>query len=222
MNRKFPAFYGTWKFITVFARLDHWTLSSFTRIQSTHLQPISLRSIWILSFHPCLSLRNGLLPWSSPTKMFYTFQLSMHATCSTYHHSWCYHSDYTCWSSSLCNFLHPLIIFTFLGPNVLLSALFSDALICFLPWVKDHVSPSSKGTGKIMGLYILIFGSLDSPVSIDTWTSTVETVSLNNLRICAGWRCSGCTHSSIVWDGIWSWTLNRAGFEITRSWPNWG
>jgi hypothetical protein len=47
--KKYPAFYGTQKFITVFTRARHWLQSWARCIQSTPSHPISLRSILILS-----------------------------------------------------------------------------------------------------------------------------------------------------------------------------
>jgi hypothetical protein len=73
--KKFPAPYETRKFITVF----------------TITQPISLRSIWILSSHP------SLFPSSCPTKT--TSPLLSHA-CYIYwtsHCPWFYHSNNSWW-----------------------------------------------------------------------------------------------------------------------------
>jgi hypothetical protein len=46
--KNFPAFYGTRKFITVFTRALHWSLSWARSIQSIPSHPISLR--WIFSY----------------------------------------------------------------------------------------------------------------------------------------------------------------------------
>jgi len=51
--KKYPAFYGTRRYITVFTRARHWSLSWTRRIQSTPSPP----SVLILSSH----LRPGLL-----------------------------------------------------------------------------------------------------------------------------------------------------------------
>jgi hypothetical protein len=54
-------------------------------IQSTTLNPISGRSILILSIHLCLSLPSGLFPSGFPTYNLYTFLFSpIRATCPTH------------------------------------------------------------------------------------------------------------------------------------------
>jgi len=55
--KKFPSFYGTRRFITVFARSNHWSLSWARYIHSTTSHPISLRPILILSSHLRLVFR---------------------------------------------------------------------------------------------------------------------------------------------------------------------
>ena len=54
--KKFPALYGTWRFITVFTNARHLSLSRDSSIQSMPSQPTSWRSILILSSHPRLGL----------------------------------------------------------------------------------------------------------------------------------------------------------------------
>ena len=49
--KKFPAFYGTRKFITAFTSARHLSLSGASSIQSIPLHPTSWRSILILSCH---------------------------------------------------------------------------------------------------------------------------------------------------------------------------
>jgi hypothetical protein len=60
--------YGTQKFITVFTKARHWTLSWAKRIQFVPSIPISLRSILMLSSHLRLGLPSGLLRSDFPTK----------------------------------------------------------------------------------------------------------------------------------------------------------
>jgi hypothetical protein len=59
--KNFPAFCGTRRFITVFTRALHWSLSWARSIQSIPSHPISLRSILILSTHQACTL--NLLIW---------------------------------------------------------------------------------------------------------------------------------------------------------------
>jgi len=47
--KKFPAFYGTRRFITVFTRSPHWSLFWAQSVQSTTSHSISLRFVLILS-----------------------------------------------------------------------------------------------------------------------------------------------------------------------------
>jgi len=54
--KKFPAFYGTWRFITALTSVRHLSLSWASPIQSIYPHPSSWRSILILSTH----LRLGL------------------------------------------------------------------------------------------------------------------------------------------------------------------
>jgi hypothetical protein len=58
--------YGTRKFITVFTKARHWTLSWASWIQFAPLIPISLSSILMLSSHPCLDHPSGILPSGLP------------------------------------------------------------------------------------------------------------------------------------------------------------
>jgi hypothetical protein len=60
--------------------------------------------------------------------------------------------------SSLCSFLHYRGTLSLLGPNILLSTLFSNILSLRSSLnVRDQVSQPHKTTGKIVNLYILIF-----------------------------------------------------------------
>jgi hypothetical protein len=79
---RFPAFYGTRRFITKFTRALHLYLSWARPIQSTTFNPISKRSILMLSIHLRHGLPSGLFPSGFPTNNLYTFLFSpIRATC---------------------------------------------------------------------------------------------------------------------------------------------
>jgi hypothetical protein len=66
--------------------------------------------------------------------------------------------EYKLWRSSLCSFLQPPVTSSLLGPNILLSTLFSNALSLGSSLnVKDQVSHPYRTTGKNIVLYILLF-----------------------------------------------------------------
>ena len=69
--KKFPAFYGTRRFITALNSVRHLSLSWASPIQSTYPHPTSWRSIPILSTHLRLDLPSGLFPSGFPTKTLY-------------------------------------------------------------------------------------------------------------------------------------------------------
>ena len=69
--KKFPAFYGTRRFIAAFTSFRHPSLSWASPIQSTYPQPTSWRSILILSTHLRLGLPSGLLPSGLRTRALY-------------------------------------------------------------------------------------------------------------------------------------------------------
>ena len=70
--KKFPAFYGTRRFITALTSVRHLSLSWASPIQSTYPHPTSWISILILSTHLHLGLPSGLLPSGFPSKTLYT------------------------------------------------------------------------------------------------------------------------------------------------------
>jgi hypothetical protein len=69
--KKFPALYGTRRFIAAFTSFRHPSLSWASPIQSTCPQPTSWRSILILSTHLRLGLPSGLFPYGFPTRTLY-------------------------------------------------------------------------------------------------------------------------------------------------------
>ena len=70
--KKFPAFYGTRRFLTAHTSALHLSLSWARPIQSSYPNPTSWRSTLILSFHLRLGLPNGLFPSGFPTSTLYT------------------------------------------------------------------------------------------------------------------------------------------------------
>ena len=58
--KKFPAFYGTWRFLAAVTSARHLSLSWASPIQSSYPNPTSWRSILILSSHLRLGLPCGL------------------------------------------------------------------------------------------------------------------------------------------------------------------
>jgi len=111
--KKFPAFYGTRKFITTLTSVCKLSLSWASPIHSTCPHPNSWRSILILSTHLRLGLLSGLFPSCFPTKTLYTpLSSPIHAT---YPASLILLDFITCtilgeqyksFSSSLCNLPH--------------------------------------------------------------------------------------------------------------------
>ena len=85
--KKFPAFYGTQKFITAFTSARQLSLSWASSNQSLHPHSTSWRSILILSSRLRLGLPSCLFPSGFPTKTLYTSSsppYALHATPITF------------------------------------------------------------------------------------------------------------------------------------------
>ena len=114
--KKYPAFYGTRRFITAFTSSRHLFLSWASSIQPIPPFPTSSKFILILSTHLRLGLPSGLFPSGFPTKNLYTSLLSsVRATCPAqlilvdFITRTIFGEQYKSLSSSLCSFLHSLL-----------------------------------------------------------------------------------------------------------------
>ena len=95
LPKKYPAFYGTRRFFTVFTKNRHLSLSWARPNQSMSPHPTPCTSILILSSHLRLGLPSGLFPSGLPTKTLYAPLLSPH-TCHMprpSHSSWFEHPN---------------------------------------------------------------------------------------------------------------------------------
>src|SRR5215471_17700226 len=133
--KKFPAFYGTRRFITALTSVRHPSLSCASPIQSTYPHPNSWRSNLILSTHLRLGLPSGLFPSGFPTKTLYApLSSPIRATCQAhlilldFITRTILGEEYRSFRSSLCNLLHSPVTSSLLVPNILLNTIFSNTL----------------------------------------------------------------------------------------------
>jgi len=135
LAKKFPAFYRTLRFTTVFSRTHSWYLQWARCTQSTTFHPTSIRPILILSSHLQLGLLSGLFPSRFLTKTLYAFFITLMCAAYPAHNIFLYLITPTpfgkvnrLWSSSLCSLLQLLTTSSIIGPNILLSILFSSSV----------------------------------------------------------------------------------------------
>ena len=163
--KKLPAFYGTRRFITTFTSARHLSLSSASSIHSIPSTSHFLKK----HFNIILPSTPGSPKWAlSLIKALYTPVLfSVRATCTAN----LILLDFIArkifgeqsLSSSLCSLLYSIVTSSLLGPNILLSTLFSYThSLRFSLNISDQVSHPYKTTGKVIVLYFLIFKFLDS------------------------------------------------------------
>ena len=154
--KKFPAFYGTCRFINAFTTACHMSVSWATSIQSIptiHILKMNLK----LSSHLFLGVPVGLFPSGFATKTLYTPSFSpILATCPAYlilldlFTRIIFGEEYRSFSSSLCSFLQSLITLSLLEPNTFFSTLFSNTLSLHFSFnMSDQVSHPYATTGKL-------------------------------------------------------------------------
>ena len=133
--KKFPAFYGTRRFITAFTKARHQSLSWARSIQYMAPSPQILKIHYILPSHLHWGIQVFSFPYQNPvyTSLPNTCYMSRPPHCS-----WTLHLNNNWWVEliklSLNSFLHSSIIPSLFGPNSFLSTLFSNNLNlrCFL------------------------------------------------------------------------------------------
>jgi hypothetical protein len=192
---KFPAFYGTRRFITVFKRSCPWFLSWARCIQSTPFHPISLRSVLILSSN-YLCLPSGLFSSDLWIRILHAFNIS--PMCATYPDHLILIDMitviisgglYKLWGLPLRCHLQPPATFSVLGQNIFLSTLFSNSLnLCSSLSARDQVSHPYKTTCKLMVLYILISLVLEGRENRILAPSEYRTHDLSVARPYVAWR----------------------------------
>ena len=165
----------------------HLSLSWASSIQSIPPLPTSWRHILILSYHLCL----GLFPSGFPTKTLHTplpiHSCPAHLILLDMITPTIVGDEYRSLSSSSCSFLHSILTPSLLGPNILLSTLFSNTLSLRSSLsVGDQVSHQYKTTGKIIVLYALIFIFLDSKLE-DKRFCTEWSQALADFNRCRGY-----------------------------------
>jgi len=143
--KKFPAFYGTRKFITAFTSACHLSLS-WARFIPPH--SISWRLILILSSHLSLGLPSGLFPSGFPTKTLVIPLLSpIRAICPAHLILLDFITrkilgeEYRSLSSLLCSFLHSPVTSSLLDPNILNTLSSTQPQPTFLPqweWLLNY------------------------------------------------------------------------------------
>jgi hypothetical protein len=139
----FPAFRGTRRFITAFARALNLSSSWARPNQSTSPHHIFPRSILILSTTYVLVFLVVSFPLAFTNNLHKFLFSPIHATCPT-HPILLYLiiliilEEYKSRSSSLCSFLHSPVTSSLFGPNILHSTLFSNILsLCSSLNVRD-------------------------------------------------------------------------------------
>jgi len=144
--KKFPTFYGAWKFITMFTSAHHLSLSWARSIQSIPPHPTSWIPISILPSHLCLGLPSFTFPQVTPPILCMFLSSPTCAICPAHRIlldliTWIMFGEYRSLSSSLRSFLQSPVTSPLLGTNILLNTLFSNTLsLCSSLNVTSQVS----------------------------------------------------------------------------------
>ena len=126
-SQEIPAFYGIWRFITALTRARHLSLSWARSIQSIPLFHFSK-----IRFNIIFSSTPGSSKWLPSLRFPHQNRVcisSLLHTCyvpNPSHSSWLNHTNDICWVVQ--GSLHSAVTSSLLGPNILLSTLFSKTL----------------------------------------------------------------------------------------------
>ena len=204
--KKFPAFYGTSKFITALTSVHQLSLSWASPIQSIYPRPTSWRSILILSTHLGLGLPSGLFPSGFPTKTLHTTISSpIRATCPAhlilldFITRTILDEEYRPFSSSLCSLLHSPVTSSLLGPkNISFNAIkYENNLnnkfkISVLSSLRIH-TPSETNYRNIVAL-LSLYNYFSSRLIYTYFNS--KTPYLHSTKACIMYEGSFCLLSS--------------------------
>jgi len=146
--KKFPTFYGTWRFINAFTTARHTALSWATSTQSMTSHHTSWRFILIFPH------QNPIYTPPLPHTCYMPRQSNFSPLDQLNNNGWWVQTL----RSSLSSFFHSPVSSSLLGPNNLINTIFSNTIsLCSSLNASDQVSHQYTTLGKIIVLYISIF-----------------------------------------------------------------